>query len=176
MLWDCNLLILLTRTNQSALAFIHYLPFLQVPYNSNFLFNLLFYRLFLLTLLCTFAQLRSFGGCTCNKTITACVLISLKAWNKSASKVCSHFAWASTLWPTFFINLSSQSFCKNLLMVIYWCVQTLCRVLYVCFISYDNVVSGVPMESCKLVISASFRKETVWTLPFPCPWRRSDKI
>jgi hypothetical protein len=73
--------------------------------------------------------------------------------------------------------LSSQNFCKNLLMVIYWCVQTLCRVLYVlCFISSDNVVSGAPMESCKLVISASFRKETVWTLPFPCPWWRSDKI
>jgi hypothetical protein len=173
MLWDCNLLILLTRTNQSALALIHYLPFLQVPYNSNFFFNLLFYHLFLLTLLCTFAELRSFGGWTCNKTITACVLYL----SQSLKQVFKQSLWQFCMSIRFMIiNLSSQSFCKNLLMVIYWCVQTLCRVLYVCFISCDNVVSGAPMESCKLVISASFCKETVWTLPFPCPWWRSDKI
>ncbi len=78
--------------------------FFRVAYNSMSFLNFLFYSPFLLwlvvyTTLCIWWIKAHFEAeLVIIKLVLLVCFTSLKAWNKSASKVCSCFLWASTLY------------------------------------------------------------------------------
>lgn len=141
MLWDCNLLILLTRTNQSALALIHYLPFLQVPYNSNFFSIYCFTACFFSHY---FVHLLNWGHLEAELVIKLLLLVCLSL-SKPETSLQAKFVAVLHEHPLYDLHFSLICHPRAFVRIFLWLSIDVCKPCAECFMFF--VLSVVTMLS-----------------------------